>query len=82
MRAQSANTNDDDPNALRTSLTRHLYVLSSFSSPSQVLLPFVPGPEPECAARFAVCETNEDCCSGACRGSRFVFPFYRRCTLF
>merc|ERR1711907_293130 len=47
-----------------------------------VLLPFALGPEPDCAARFAACETNEDCCSGTCRGSRFVFPFSRRCTLF
>ena len=56
-----------------------------------VLLPFSPadfatGPEPEpepiCVPFAGRCETNEECCTGTCRGPTFRYPFYRRCTFF
>ena len=56
-----------------------------------VLLPFSPAdfataPEPElepiCTPFAGRCETNEECCTGTCRGPTFRYPFYRRCTLF
>ena len=50
-----------------------------------VLLPIVPGgdaPAAECKPNFGGCSTGEECCSGACRGPTFYWPFYRRCTAF
>jgi subtilisin family serine protease len=44
-------------------------VTTPISAPSPVLVPAPIAPSPSCAAKFAFCTTNSDCCSNSCKGT-------------